>query len=179
MATSSGGINFDNQQMSSPLTTLLRKASTHRPNNGSADQAPTQPPHSPLIHTKFRGSVATTSSYDTSRFQDDESAFIDVRTSTSTVRISSSVSYTLTHPAQHPNRQPSLPGTRHQPPYTAGSETYAHPSGSIPAITIHPSPDSGVSLIPPVLASTLPIWLPSARTSTGSRPQVITLDCRD
>ena len=85
MATSSGGINFDNQQMSSPLTTLLRKASTHRPNGGSTDPAPTQP-HSPLIHTKFRGSVATASSYDTSRFQDDESVFIDVQTNTPTVR---------------------------------------------------------------------------------------------
>jgi len=84
MTTSSGRINFDNQQMSSPLTTLVRKASAHRPNGRSTVRAPTQP-QSPLIHTKFRGSVATASSYDTSRFQDEES-IVDVHTSDSTVR---------------------------------------------------------------------------------------------
>ena len=84
MATSSGRIDFDKQQMSSPLTALVRRASAHRPNGGSTDQPPTQP-QSPLIHTKFRGSVATASSYDTSRFQDDESVYVDVQTNTSTV----------------------------------------------------------------------------------------------
>jgi len=85
MTTSSGRINFDNQQMSSPLTTLVRKASAHRSNGESTIQAPTQP-QSPLIHTKFRGSVATASSYDTSRFQDEESVLVDVQTGDSTVR---------------------------------------------------------------------------------------------
>ena len=85
MTTSSGRINFDSQQMSSPLTTLVRKASAHRPNGGSTIQAPTQP-QSPLIHTKFRGSVATASSYDTSGFRDEESVFVDVQASDSTVR---------------------------------------------------------------------------------------------
>lgn len=85
MTTSSGRINFDNQQMSSPLATLVRKASAHRPNDGSTIQVQTQP-QSPLIHTKFRGSVATASSYDTSRFQDEESLLVDVQTSDSTVR---------------------------------------------------------------------------------------------
>ena len=84
MTTSSGRINFDSQQMSSPLTTLVRKASAHKPNGGSTIQMSTQP-QSPLIHTKFRGSVATTSSYDTSRFQDEESVLIDVQTSDSMV----------------------------------------------------------------------------------------------
>lgn len=87
MTTPSGRINFDNQEMSSPLSTLVRKASAHRPNGGSTIQTPTQP-QSPLIHTKFRGSVATASSYNTSRFQDEESDFVDVRTSDSTVRAS-------------------------------------------------------------------------------------------
>ena len=85
MTTSFGRINLDNQQMSSPLATLVRKASANRPSGGSMDQTPTQP-QSPLIHTKFRGSVATASSYDTTRFQDDESVLTDVRTSTPTVR---------------------------------------------------------------------------------------------
>ena len=85
MTTSSGGINFDDQQMSSPLTTLVRKASAHRPDGGSTDQTPTQP-QSPLIHTKFRGSVATASTYDTSRFQDDGGVPADVQASTSLVR---------------------------------------------------------------------------------------------
>jgi len=85
MNTSSGRINFFNQQMSSPLTTLVRKTSAHRPNDGSTVRTPTQP-QSPLIHTKFRGSVATASSYDTSRFQDEESVLVDVQTSDSTVR---------------------------------------------------------------------------------------------
>ena len=85
MTTSSGRINFDSQQMSSPLTTLVRKASAHRPNGGSTIQTPTQP-QSPLIHTKFRGSVATASSYDTSRFQDEDSVLVDVQTKDSTVR---------------------------------------------------------------------------------------------
>ena len=87
MTTPSGRINFDNQEMASPLSTLVRKASAHRPNGGSAVQTPTQP-ESPLIHTKFRGSVATASSYSTSGFQDEESAFVDVHTSDPTVRTS-------------------------------------------------------------------------------------------
>ena len=85
MTTSSGRINFDSQQMSSPLTNLVRKASAHRPNGGSTIQTPTQP-QSPLIHTKFRGSVATASSYDTSRFLDEERDLTDVQASDSTVR---------------------------------------------------------------------------------------------
>ena len=85
MTTSSGMINFGNQQMFSPLTTLVRRASAYRPNDGSTVQMPTEP-QSPLVHTKFRGSVATASSYDTSRFRDEESVFADVRTSDSTVR---------------------------------------------------------------------------------------------
>ena len=68
--------------------------------------------------------------------------------------LSSSVSYTFTHFAQYPNHQPSLPGTRRQQPYTVESETYAHPPGSIPAITVHPFPDSDVSSLAPVLVST-------------------------
>ena len=87
MTTSSGRINFDSQEMSSPLSTLFRKASAHRPNGGSTIQTPTQP-QSPLIHTKFRGSVATASSYDTGRFQDEESILVDVQSSDSTVRVS-------------------------------------------------------------------------------------------
>jgi len=78
-------VNFGNQQMFSPLTTLVRKASTHRPNDGVTIQMPTEP-QSPLVHTKFRGSVATASSYDTSRFQDEESVLVDVQTSDTMVR---------------------------------------------------------------------------------------------
>ena len=85
MTTSPGRIDFDNQEMSSPLTTLVRKASASRPQGGSVDQTPAQP-QSPLIHTKFRGSVATASSYDTTRLQDDESVLIDAQTRTSVVR---------------------------------------------------------------------------------------------
>ena len=85
MTTSFGRINLDNQQMSSPLATLVRKASANRPSGGSMDQTPTQP-QSPLIHTKFRGSVATASSYDTSRFLDEERDLTDVQASDSTVR---------------------------------------------------------------------------------------------
>ena len=85
MTTSSGRINFDSQWMSSPLTTLVRKASAHRPDGGSMIQTSAQP-QSPLIHTKFRGSVATESSYDTSRFQDEETILVGVQTNDSTVR---------------------------------------------------------------------------------------------
>ena len=85
MTTSSRRINFDGQQMSSPLTTLVRKASAPRPSGGSTIQTLTQP-QSPLIHTKFRGSVATASSYDTSGFQDEDSVLVDIQTGNSTVR---------------------------------------------------------------------------------------------
>ena len=85
MTSSSGRINFDNKDISSPLTTLFRKASAHRPSGVSTFHAPTQP-HSPLIHTRFRESVATASSYDTSRIQDEESFIFDVRASDSAVR---------------------------------------------------------------------------------------------
>lgn len=87
MTSAPGRISLDNKHISSPLTTLFRKASAHRPSGGSTHWASTQP-QSPLIHTKFRGSVATASSYDTSGFQDEESIVLGVRTSDPTVRIS-------------------------------------------------------------------------------------------
>lgn len=150
MTTLPGRINFGSQQMSSPLTTLVRKASAHRPNGGSTTQKSTQP-QSPLIHTKFRGSVATTaSSYDTSRFQDEESILVDVQTSDPTVS-TFWLRDTHVHFLQHPNHsQPSTEswnpsGTMNQDPHPAGLESYAHPSGSIPAITIHSSSGGRVS----------------------------------
>lgn len=88
MTSTSGRISLDNKHISSPLTTLFRKASAHRPSGGSTHQWASTQPQSPLIHTKFRGSVATESSYDTSRLQDEESIVLDVRTSDPIVRIS-------------------------------------------------------------------------------------------
>jgi hypothetical protein len=152
MTSSSKGINFDNKHISSPLTTLFRKASTHRPGGGSTFQTPTQP-QSPLIHTRFRGSVATASSYDTSGFQDEESVIVDVRASNSAVRTFLLCSLHLVHFAQHPDRpqtptKPSnFPRTKHQLSQSAELENHSHPSGSIPVIAIYPSPDDGVSII--------------------------------
>lgn len=142
MTSSSGRINFDDKHISSPLTSLFRKVSTHRPSGGSTSQTPTQP-QSPLIHTRFRGSVATTSSYDTSRFQDEESVVVDVRTF---LFYSLPLVHSHDHP-QPPNKPSNLPGTRHQQYHAAELEAHAHPSGSIPAIEIHPSPDHGVSTV--------------------------------
>lgn len=84
--TSPGKINIDNKHFSSPLTTLFRKASAHKPSGKSTLERPTHQPQSPLIRARFRGSVATASSYDTNRFQDEESVPVDIRTSDSTVR---------------------------------------------------------------------------------------------
>jgi hypothetical protein len=152
MTTSSGTINFDSQQMSSPLTTLVRKASAHRPNGGPT-QTPTQP-QSPLIHTKFRGSVATASSYDTSKFQDEESVLVDVQVSTLLFVLA--LSQMPVHPYSIPTvHQWSLSRTGHQDPHPAGSGPYVHPAGSIPAITIHPSPGNGVSSL---LYAVGPYW---------------------
>ena len=61
--------------------------------------------------------------------------------------LSGSVSWTPVHLPQ--SVEPwNLPGSRRQYAHAVGSETYARPSGSIPAITIHPSPqevDRGLS----------------------------------
>lgn len=152
MTPSSGRINFDNKQISSPLTTLFRKASAHKPSGGSTFHTPTQP-QSPLIHTRFRGSVATESSYDTSRFQDEESAILEVRPSDSIVRTFSLSSLHLVHFAQYPDRPQSH--TKHSdPPKTSYEqynstklETHEYSSGSIPVISVHPSLDDNVSTL--------------------------------
>lgn len=150
MTSSSEGINFDNRHMYSPLTTLFRKASAHRPGGEPTFQTPIQP-QSPLIHTRFRGSVATASSYDTSGFQDEESVIVDVRASNSAVRTFLFCPLRLAHFAQHPDRPhtptnpPNFPGTRHRGSGSTKLETDLLPSGSVPVIAIYPSPDDGVS----------------------------------
>jgi len=129
MNSSSGRINLDNKSISSPLTTLFRKASAHRPSRGSKFQSLSQP-QSPLIHTRFRGSVATASSYDTNRFQEEESAIADVRTGDS-----------APDRPQSPVKSPNLPRSGYQQHHSAEPETHSHPFWSVPVVAIHHSPD--------------------------------------
>ena len=152
MTSSSEGINIDDKHIYSPLTPLFRKASAHKPGGGSTFQ-PTTQPQSPLIHTRFRGSVATASSYDTSRFQDEESFTADLRASDSTVRTFLFCPLHLVQLPQHPDRphtptNPSnFPVNRHQRSRSVELETHAHHFGSVPAIAIYPSPDDSVSTL--------------------------------